>query len=120
MLRHLKNANELILYASISCGLAFVGRIYPAFWFPIFLLRLGVFLYCVYVIAKVEKNKELAMILGGALFLGMLGGYWDLVEVYLRFNSELVGTWLSILGILIVFGVGFFMFLSESKNEKTK
>ena len=87
MLRHLKNAIELILYASISCGAAFIGRLFPAFYYPIFLLRLGVASYCLYVIAGTEGNRELAVILGGALALGMLGGYWDLIEVYLRFDS---------------------------------
>lgn len=86
MLRHLKNANELVIYASISCGAAFIGRIFPAFYFPILLLRLAIFGYCIYVIGFTEKNKELAVILGGALFIGMVGGYWDLIEVYLRYD----------------------------------
>lgn len=88
MIRHLKNITELILYASVSCGLAFLGRLYPAFYFPIMFLRLGVFAYCAYVIANCENNRELAFVLGGALFLGLIGGNWDYLEVYFRFNQE--------------------------------
>ena len=86
MLRHLKNANELVLYASLSCGAAFLGRILPAFYFPILLLRLGIFCYCLFIIAKAEGNKDLAIIIGSALFIGMIGGYFDLIEIYLRYD----------------------------------
>lgn len=87
MFRHLQNITELILYASVSCGLAFFGRLFPAFYFPIMFLRLGVFAYCAYVIAGCENNRELAFVLGGALFLGLIGGNWDYLEVYFRFNQ---------------------------------
>lgn len=89
-MRHLKNANELVLYAAISCGAAFVGRIFPALYFPILLLRLAIFLYCAYVVASLEKNRELALILGSSLFIGMIGGYWDLFEVWLRYDLNTV------------------------------
>ena len=88
MLRHLKNANELVLYAAISCGIAFIGRIFPAFFFPILLLRLGVLVYCLYVIGFAEKNKELAFIIGGALLLGLVGGYFDLISVWFKYDLE--------------------------------
>jgi len=97
MLRHLQNLNELVIYASISCGAAFIGRIFPAFYFPILLLRLGVLGYCLYVIGQSEGNKELAIVIGGALLLGMIGGNWDWIEVYLRFNQELIGYWFTII-----------------------
>jgi hypothetical protein len=90
MLRHLKNANELILYASVSCGAAFIGRMFPAFFYPILLLRLGILGYCIYVIAGAEKNKELAVIIGGALGIGMIGGNWDLIGVYLAFDPQTI------------------------------
>jgi len=107
MLRHLKNANELILYASISCGAAFIGRIYPAFYFPILLLRLAITGYCFYIIAGTEGNKELAVLLGSAIFLGLVGGYWDLIEVYLRFDSaRIVSTlMLGLCVLLTAFGI---------------
>lgn len=85
-MRHLKNANELVLYAAVSCGAAFIGRLFPALYFPILLLRLAIFLYCVYVIATLERNRELALVLGSALFIGMVGGYWDLIEVWVRYD----------------------------------
>ncbi len=88
MLRHLKNANELVIYASISCGAAFISRIFPAFYFPILLLRLGITGYCLCIIAGSEGNKDLAILLGGAMFIGLLGGYWDLIEVYIRYDSS--------------------------------
>lgn len=107
MLRHLKNTNELVIYASISCSAAFIGRLFPAFYFPILLLRLGVFGYCLYIIAGTEGNKELAILIGSALFLGMIGGYWDLIEVYLLYDSaRIVSSVLFVTCIaLAIFGV---------------
>ncbi len=103
MLRHLKNANELILYASISCGAAFIGRMYPAFYFPILSLRLGISGYCLYIIAVCEGNKELAILLGSAVFLGMIGGYWDLIEVYLRYDApRIISTVMLVLCFLLI------------------
>ena len=119
MLRHLKNTNELILYASISCGAAFVGRLYPAFFFPILLLRIGVFAYCVYVIASLEKNREMAIILGGSLFLGMVGGYWDLIEVWLRFDVERITTTVSIIAIFSAFVIGLYLQMRSMRDAKS-
>lgn len=102
MLRHLKNANELVLYASVSCGAAFFGRVFPAFYFPILLLRLAIFGYCIYIIAHTEGNKELAVILGGSLFIGLIGGYWDLIEVYLRFDSGKIITVISLVFLAVL------------------
>ncbi len=118
MLRHLKNTNELILYASISCGAAFIGRLYPAFFFPILLLRIGVFGYCVYVIASLEKNREMAIILGSSLFLGLVGGYWDLIEVWLRFDAERITTALSITAIFSALGIGLYLQIRSMRDGK--
>ena len=90
MIRHLKNTNELVLYASLSCGAAYLGRLLPPFYFPILLLRLGIFAYCIYVVGNLEKNREFAIILGGALFIGMIGGYWDYIELLIKFDSSKV------------------------------
>lgn len=90
MLRHLKNTNELVLYASLSCGAAYLGRLLPPFYFPILLLRLGIFAYCLYVIGNLEKNREFAILLGGALFIGVIGGYWDYIELLIKFDSAKV------------------------------
>jgi len=119
MLRHLKNANELILYASISCGAAFIGRMYPAFYFPILLLRLGVSGYCLYIIAGTEGNKELAILLGGALFLGMLGGYWDLIEVYLRYDAPRIVSNVMLVICVLVTALGIVLhFKTNGKTSK--
>lgn len=118
MLRHLKNANELALYASVSCGAAFLGRLLPAFYFPVLLLRLGVVGYCIYVIAYTEKNKELAVILGGAVFLGALGGYWDLVEVYLRYNLSQIVSVITTISIFVL--AGLVVYLQVRNNGKTR
>lgn len=111
MLRHLKNITELTLYASISCGLAFVGRLFPAFYFPIVLFRLGVIGYCGYVVCYQERNRELSIVLGGASLIGLVGGNWDWVEVYLRFNSELVGGYvvMSFFILAMLSGITFYM-----------
>lgn len=95
MIRHLKNTNELVLYASLSCGAAYVGRLLPPFYFPILLLRLGIFSYCLYVVGNLEKNREFAIILGGAVFIGMLGGYWDYLELLIKYDSSKVTASLS-------------------------
>ena len=102
MLRHLKNANELVLYASLSCGVAFIGRVFPAFYFPILLIRLAIFGYCAYIIAYTEGNKEMAVILGGSLFIGLIGGYWDLIEVYLRFDPSQIVTIISLVFLAVL------------------
>lgn len=107
MLRHLQNINELIIYAAISCGAAFIGRLFPAFYYPIFLLRIGVLAYCALIIFGAEGRKHLALTLSGAMFLGLLGGYWDWIELYLRFNQELIGRYFVVL-IVTVFTVGIF------------
>jgi hypothetical protein len=118
MLRHLKNANELVIYASISCGAAFIGRIFPPFYFPILLLRFAIFGYCIYVIGFTEKNKELAAILGGALFIGMLGGYWDLVEVYLRFDLAKIVNIVTCISLFILFVSAVTLKVHHEKTSK--
>lgn len=118
MLRHLRNSQELVLYASISCGAAFLGRILPPFYFPILLLRLGIFAYCLFVIANAEGNRELAIIIGSALFIGMLGGYWDLIEIHLRYNlSQVIGT---ITAIVLFLVAGLVIVYQVKSNGKTR
>jgi CDP-diglyceride synthetase len=118
MLRHLKNLNELILYASISCGAAFFTRLFPAFFFPILLLRLGVLAYCTYVIATIERNREFATIFGAALLIGTIGGSWDYLEVYIRYNQELIAKLLSLLVFVTFAGTGLVVYLGDVGNGK--
>lgn len=86
MIRHLKNFNELALYAGLSCAIAFFTRLNPAFFYPVLLLRISILLYCFYVLALAEGDKTLAVIIGAAIFIGWIGGYWDLIEIYFQFN----------------------------------
>jgi hypothetical protein len=111
IMRHLKNINELVLYAVISCGVAFIGRLVPAFYFPILLLRLAIFLYCLYVIASLEKNRELAIIIGTSLFVGILGGYWDLIEIWLRYDLSAISQLVTITLIFIGSLLGLFIYV---------
>ena len=113
-MRHLKNANELVLYAAISCGCAFIGRLFPPLYFPILLLRLAIFLYCIYVIANLEANRELAVILGCALLIGMIGGYWDLIEVWLRYDLQAIVGLITITLCFIAALLGLFIHLKNS------
>lgn len=119
-MRHLKNANELVLYAAISCGVAFIGRLFPALYFPILLLRLAIFLYCLYVIAVLERNRELAMILGSALFIGMIGGYWDLLEIWLRYDLSAITGLITITLLFIAALLGLFIYLRNNGQISQK
>ena len=119
-MRHLKNANELILYAAISCGAAFIGRLFPALYFPILLLRLAIFLYCLYVIATLERNRELAMILGSALLIGMVGGYWDLIEVWLRYDLATIAQLITITLLFISSLLGLFIYVKSNATTSQK
>lgn len=89
-MRHLLNATELALYASVSCGFAFLTRLLPAFFWPVLLLRLGVFAYCLVVIAKAEGQRELAVVIASAVFIGLCGGYFDYLEILLRYDLPAV------------------------------
>jgi hypothetical protein len=119
-MRHLKNANELVLYAAISCGAAFVGRLFPALYFPILLLRLAIFLYCVYVVASLEKNRELALIIGSSLFIGMIGGYWDLIEIWLRYDLATIAQLTTIALLFIASLLGLFIYVKSNATTSQK
>lgn len=119
-MHHLKNLNELVLYASISCGAAFIGRLFPALYFPILLLRLAIFLYCTYVIANLERNHELALILGSAIFIGMIGGYWDLIEVWLRYDFNSIAQLLTITLLFIAALLGLFVYTKNNGKTSQK
>jgi hypothetical protein len=120
IMRHLKNVNELVVYAVISCGVAFIGRLIPAFYFPILLLRLAILLYCLYVIANLENNKELAIIIGVSLFIGMLGGYWDLIEVWIRYDFAAISQIITILLLLIASLLGLYIYARGNGKASEK
>lgn len=117
MIRHLKNFQELAVYGGVSCAVAFFVRINPAFFYPVLLLRISILLYCFYIIALTENQKNIAVILSAAIFIGWLGSSWDLIEIYFNFDFEGILTQATVilgvcfLGLCILFGV---------KNAQTK
>ncbi|MFM6051974.1 MAG: hypothetical protein ACKPA7_10095 [Sphaerospermopsis kisseleviana] len=103
MLRHLKNFNELVLYASISCGLSFFVRLNPSFFYAVLLLRLCVLGYAFYVIADIENNRVFGICLGTSVLVGLIGGNWDWLELQSKYNqSDLISTALLIAIIPII------------------
>lgn len=119
-MRHLKNANELVLYAAISCSAAFIGRLFPPLYFPILLLRLAIFLYCIYVVATLERNRELALVLGCALFIGMIGGYWDLIEVWVRYDFQAISQVITITLLFIAALLGIYLWVKSNGQTSQK
>lgn len=116
MLRHLKNINELIIYSAISCGLSWFSRLNPTFFYVVLLGRLAVLAYCFYIISGVENNKIFSYCLAASLLLGMLGGYWDWLEIQFKFNSvSIISNGLIILVVLLI---GIALFVSYSKGGK--
>ena len=109
MLRHLKNINELIIYSAISCGLSWFSRLNPTFFYVVLLGRLSVLAYCVYIISGIEGNKIFSYCLGASLLLGIIGGYWDVIEIQLRFNSVSIIS--NTLLILVVALIGSMLFM---------
>ena len=87
MIRHLKNFNELIVYASLSTGLAFFVRFHPNFYFPLLLLRVAVVAYALFVISNIEQNRAFAYALISAMLLGAIGGNWDWIELNFIYNQ---------------------------------
>lgn len=117
MLRHLKNLDELTLYAALSCGCSFVARINPEFYYPILLLRLSILAYSWYVIAILESNRSFGWLLGFSCLIGVLGGNWDAIELQLEFNQkQLVSNLLVMMGAMLLASVVFFS--RQSSHEK--
>jgi len=120
MLRHLKNLIELTLYAGISCGVAFFTRLNPAFYYPVLLLRLSILAYCVYVIAVAEGNRHLALVLGGAVFIGWFGGYWDLIEVYLHYDYARIFYYIALIIAIPIIATSLYLQWSYGKNRSSR
>lgn len=103
MVRHFKNFIELSLYAGISCGVAFLVRLNPALLYPVLILRIGILMYCWFVIIEVEQNRVFGLILGTAILIGWVGGYWDYLEIYIAYNlSEIVSTLTALLVFVVI------------------
>ena len=116
MLRHLKNINELVIYSAISCGLSWFSRLNPTFFYVILLARLSVLAYCFYVISGIENNKIFSYCLAASLLLGIIGGYWDWIEIQMRFNSIYIVT--NGLVVLVFFLIGIMLFVSYKGGKK--
>jgi hypothetical protein len=117
MLRHLKNFNELVLYASISCGLSFFVRLNPSFFWCVLLLRLCVLGYSFYIIAGIEDDKVFGICLGASVLVGLIGGNWDWIELQFKYNqSQIINTSLIVIILLIVCGGLFFHYNQGSKK----
>lgn len=120
MLRHLKNINELALYAGLSCMAAFLTRLNPVFFFPLLLLRISILGYCLYIMAYTEGNLAIARIISAALVVGWIGGYWDLIEVYLRWNADDIIKSLLLLMLVPVVCFALYLQWNHGKNPSRR
>ena len=50
------------------------------------LLRLCILVYTIYVIYNLEDDRIFAVTLLGSVIVGIVGGYWHLIELYIRFD----------------------------------
>ncbi len=117
MLRHLKNINELALYAGLSCATAFMVRLNPAFFFPVLLARLAILAYCWYVITNVEQNRVFGAVLGVSILIGWFGGYWDLIEVHLNYKLQEIITNLTLIIAVIIVTFGFYLQWNHGRSQ---
>jgi len=117
MLRHLKNINELIIYSGISCGLSWFSRLNPTFFYVVLLGRLAVLSYCVYIISGIEGNKIFSYCLGASLLLGIIGGYWDLIEIQLRFNAVSIISNFLVIAVVLLIAIMLFTGYKGRKHE---
>lgn len=114
MLIHIKNINELVFYAGISCLIAFATRFYPIFFLPVLLLRICLLIYCIYLAFSVKYRNHIAGIIAIAMVIGWIGGYWDLIELYLRFNSAEFVKNLMLMSVLPI--ILFTVYLKSNHN----
>lgn len=118
MYRHFKNLNELVVVASCSCGLSFLGRLIPELAFPVFLIRIGFLVYLIYVIGVLEGDKVNARIMGVACILGAIGGSWDYWFVWLKYNVNVLRFWSLIITGIALLPMGIY-FIKERGYGKT-
>ena len=117
MVRHLKNFNELVIYASLSTGLAFFVRLHPSFFFPVLLLRLSVVAYALFILGNIEHNKAFAYALIASMGLGLIGGYWDLIELNFTYNQAQL---IALSSIISALSLGLIAVIILRKNESPK
>lgn len=112
---HIKNINELVFYAGISCLIAFATRFYPIFFLPVLLLRICLLFYCIYLAFSIKYRNQIAGIIAIAMLIGWIGGYWDLIELYLRFNSAEFVKNLMLMSVLPI--ILFTLYLKSNHNQ---
>jgi hypothetical protein len=120
MLRHLKNATELTLYAGLSCAAAFLVRLNPALFYPVLLLRLSILGYCWYVIARAEGSLEVATVLIAAVFVGWVGGYWDWIETQLTYNLESIVFSLCLMFTIPIVAFAIYLHLNYGQDKENR
>ena len=116
MLRHLKNFNELVLYASISCGLAFFVRLNPSFYLAVLLLRIAAIAYSMYIISYVEDNRVFGWCLAAAVVIGMVGGNLDWIQLQLQFNATKFISWFVLLVSMPLMATGIYAHYNAHKG----
>jgi hypothetical protein len=117
MIRHLRNFNELVIYASLSTGLAFFVRLHPSFFFPVLLLRLSVVAYALFILGNIEHNKAFAYALIASIGLGLIGGYWDLIELNFTHNQTQL---LALSSIISALSLGLIAVIVLRKYDQPK
>lgn len=116
MLRHLKNFNELVLYASISCGLAFFTRLNPSFFWAILMLRLCVLVYAGYIISYLEDNRIFGWCLGASVLVGLVGGNFDWLQLQFTFNQQAIINTIILIFALPILAFGFYFHYQGGRN----
>jgi len=117
MFRHFKNLNELVVVASCSCGLSFLGRLIPELAFPVFLIRLGFLVYFVYVIGICEGDRGTATLLAVACILGAIGGSWDYWFIWMKYNGDVIRLWSLVITLIILLPIAVYL-IKEKENAK--
>jgi len=86
MTRTLKNINEFILLASISCGAAFLARVYPVISLPLLIFRVSILAFISYLLC-LEGRREIAVVIGGAILCGWILGYNDFFQLLWQYKQ---------------------------------
>jgi len=98
MATHLLRINQWVVYAGLSCAAAFFTRLLPAFTIPMLFLRISILLY---VLRSTAPDRSFLLVT--ALLAGWLGGYIDILEVWLRWNSGAAISGVFSIGLALLF-----------------
>lgn len=80
----------------------------------ILLLRLCILAYAFYIIGTIEDNKIFGYCLGASVLVGLIGGYYDLMELHIKYNqSQIINILMIVLFIPLIF-----MFLYQQYRGK--